>query len=187
MAKLIYATLASLDGYIADEHGLFDWAAPDADVHGFINDLVRPQGLQLYGRRMYEVMSVWQSDFPHPEHPAYLHDFAAIWRNTEKIVFSTTLPAATTPRTRIERSFDPQLVRALKQEQQGEIGIGGAQIAAQALQVGLVDEYHLFVAPVIVGAGTPALPDGLRSPLILLDTRRFAGGMVYLRYAFANP
>jgi dihydrofolate reductase len=179
VAKLIYAAIASLDGYVADEQGKFDWAAPDAEVHAFVNDLERPIGTYLYGRRMYEVMKVWESmDWDAPE----TRDFAEIWRAAEKVVYSTTLDAVSSERTRIEREFDPEAIRRMKAASERDLTVGGSGLAAQALQAGLVDELHLFLSPVVVGGGTRALPDGVRLPLELLDERRFASGVVHLHY-----
>ena len=182
MAKLIYSAIASLDGYIADERGNFDWAAPDEEVHKFINDLERPVGTCLYGRRMYEVMAPWESDPALTTGSPITREFAAIWQAADKIVYSRTLETADTARTRIERDFDPDAVRRLKASAERDLTVGGPHLAAQALQAGLVDEYQLFLAPMIVGGGNQALPDHLRLPLELLDERRFGSGMVYLRY-----
>jgi dihydrofolate reductase len=182
LAKLIYSTIASLDGYVADAHGTFDWAAPDEEVHAFVNDLERPVGTYLYGRRMYEVMSAWETlsdDEP------VMRDFAAIWRSADKIVYSTTLDAATTAKTRIERSFDPDAVRRMKSSAERDISIGGPTLAAHALAAGLVDELHLFAVPFLVGAGTRALPDGVNASLELMDEHRFGSGVVHLHYRLA--
>jgi dihydrofolate reductase len=178
-ARLIYSALASLDGYVADDTGGFGWAAPDEDVHAFINDLERPIATYLYGRRMYEVMAVWETMDATSEVGA---DFAQLWRAADKIVFSRTLERTTTPRTRLERAFEPEAIRALKARSDRDITVGGAELAGQALQAGLVDECHLFLAPVVVGGGTRALPDCVRLDLDLRDERRFAGGMVHLHY-----
>jgi dihydrofolate reductase len=176
---LVYSAIASLDGYVADAEGGFAWAAPSAEVHAFVNDLVRPLGTHLYGRRMYEVMSFWETtDDDAPE----MRDFAQIWRAADKVVFSRTLPEPTTARTRLEREFDPDAVRRMKAEAGTDISIGGPGIAAEALRAGLVDELHLFVTPVVVGGGTPWLPDGLRLDLELLDERRFSSGVVYMHH-----
>ena len=180
MAELIYAMIASLDGYVADEHGKFDWAAPDEQVHAFVNDLERAVGTYLYGRRMYEVMVPWETmDDPAP----VIRDYAEIWRASDKIVYSKSLETVSTPRTRLERDFDPDAVRQLKETAQQPLSVGGPTLAAEALRAGLVDECHLFLNPVVVGAGTAALPDGVRMGLQLLDERRFDGGVVYLRYS----
>lgn len=182
MAKLIYATIASLDGYVEDERGSIDWSAPDEEVHAFINDLERPIGTYLYGRRMYETMAYWETvDLEHE--PPVGRDYTAIWRAAEKIVFSRTLAAPSTPRTRVERDFAVETIRDLKQSATTDLSIGGADIAGQALAEGLVDECHLFVLPVLVGGGKRALPHGVRSHLTLLDEHRFAGGTVHLHYA----
>src|SRR3954469_16646309 len=157
MAKLIYSAIASLDGYVADENGEFGWSMPDEEVHAFVNDLERPVGTHLYGRRMYEVMKVWESDEMLEGEPACMRDFAEIWRAAEKIVYSRTLDAVATSRTRVERTFDPATVRELKQAEERDIGIGGPELAAQALEADLVDELHLFLTPVVVGGGRPAL------------------------------
>ena len=182
MARLIYAAITSLDGYVADEHGNFDWAAPDEEVHSFVNDLERPVGTYLYGRRMYEVMAYWESAPTTPDQPPYIEDYAGIWQTADKIVYSKTLEAVSTTRTSLERDFDPEAVRQLIAGADSDIGIGGPELAAQAIKAELVDEYHLFIAPVAVGAGTQALPDGIRLNLELLDERRFGNGTVYLRY-----
>ena len=179
MAQLTYSAISSLDGYIADENGSFDWAVPDAEVHAFVNDLERPIGTYLYGRRMYEVMVAWETiTDDQPE----MHDFAQLWRAADKVVYSRTLEAPFSARTRIERSFAPEAVRELKASAARDISVGGADLAAQALAAGLVDECRLFLAPVIVGGGTPSLPDHVRLDLDLLEERRFGNGMVYLRY-----
>jgi dihydrofolate reductase len=185
MAKLIYSALASLDGYIEDPTGSFDWAMPDDEVHRFVNDLERSIGASLLGRRMYEVMSVWETDTSFTAGSPALQEYAAIWQAAEKIVYSRTLAAPFTTKTRIEREFDPAAVRALKTAAVRDISIGGPELAGHALRAGLVDEYHLFVAPVAVGGGKRSLPDGLRLDLTLLDEHRFANGMVYLRYRIA--
>ena len=181
MVKLMYSAIASLDGYIADAAGRFDWSAPDEEVHAFVNDLERPVGTYLYGRRMYEVMRAWETMDASAGEPV-TGDFAAIWRAADKIVYSRTLDAVSTQRTRLEHAFDPAAVRRLKASAGSDLSVGGAELAAAALAAGLVDEVHLFLNPVVVGGGTRALPDGLRLDLELLDERRFAGGVVYLRY-----
>ena len=182
MAKLTYLMLASLDGYIADEDGRFDWAEPDEEVHAFVNDLDRPLGTYLYGRRMYEVMVAWET-MDTANEPAVMSDFAESWRATDKIVYSRTLEAVSTPRTRLEREFDPDAVRELKAAADSDLGIGGPDLAAHAFAAGLIDECHLVLAPIVVGGGKRALPDGVRVPLELLDERRFENGMVYVRYS----
>jgi dihydrofolate reductase len=183
MGELTYLTLCSLDGYTADGSGDFSWAAPDAEVHSFVNDLERDTGLHLYGRRMYETMVYWDTIDPDPS--TIEGDYAAIWQGAEKIVYSRTLDEASTPRTRIEREFDPEAVRSLKDAAGSDVSVGGPELAGQALAAGLVDEIRLFVVPEIVGGGSPALPDGVRASLELLDERRFGNGTVYLRYRVA--
>lgn len=182
MARLIYSAIASLDGYVADEAGNFDWSAPDEEVHAFVNDLERPLGTYLLGRRMYEVLAVWET-MDVTDEPEVIRDYAEIWRAAEKVVFSRTLTEPTSAKTRIEPEFDPALIAELKEASAQDISVGGPTLAAQALAAGLVDELNLFVSPVIVGAGTPALPDGLKLQLDLEAERRFANGVVYLRYS----
>ena len=181
MAKLVYSAIMSLDGYIADEQGNFDWAAPDEEVHRFVNDLQRPVGTYLYGRRMYEVMSAWET-MGTPDQPPVMLDFAQIWQSADKLVYSRTLESVSSARTRIERQFDPEAVRQLKAATGPDITVGGPHLAAQAIQAGLVDEYHLFLTPTVVGAGNQALPDHVRLDLDLQDERRFTSGVVFLRY-----
>jgi dihydrofolate reductase len=181
VAKLIYATLCSLDGYVEDEGGKFDWAAPDEEVHGFVNELERPIGTYLYGRGMYETMAVWETMDLAGE-PPVMSDYAEIWRAAEKIVYSRSLQSAPSARTRIEREFDPAAVRALKASADRDLSIGGPGLAAAAFGAGLVDECHLFLSPVVVGGGKRALPEGVRLQLELLDERRFGGGVVHLHY-----
>ena len=182
MAKLIYSVLASLDGYIEDESGRFDWAAPDEEVHSFVNDLERPIGTYLYGRRLYDTMVYWETAHAIASQPPHILDYARIWQAADKVVYSRTLDAASSARTRIERDFDPEAIRQLKADADRDLSIGGPELAAQALAAGLVDELHLFLAPVLVGGGKEALPDGVRARLELLDERRFGNGAVYLRY-----
>ena len=182
MAKLVYSAIASLDGYVADEDGNFDWAVPDEEVHAFINDLDRPLGTYLYGRRMYETMVGWETDHTLADRSPLMRDFAELWQAADKIVYSATLEAVSTARTRIERDFDPEAVRKMKASAERDLIVGGPELAAQAFRAGLVDECHLFVAPIVVGGGKRSLPDGVRLELELLDERRFGGGMVYLRY-----
>ena len=182
MAKLIYSAITSLDGYIADEDGNFDWAVPDEEVHAFINDLDRPLGTYLYGRRMYETMVGWETDHTLAEQSPVMRDFAQIWQAAEKIVYSRTLEAVSTARTRIERDFEPDAVRQMKASTQRDMIVGGADLAAHAFRARLVDECHLFVVPIVVGGGKRSLPPNVRLELELLDERRFAGGVVYLRY-----
>jgi dihydrofolate reductase len=181
MAKLIYSAIASLDGYVEDEHGRFDWAAPDAEVHAFVNDLERPIGTYLYGRRMYETMVYWETD---DDEDAVARDYGAIWRAAEKVVYSRTLPSVSSARTRIEREFDPGAIRRLKETSASDLSIGGAQLAGRAIADGLVDECLLFLNPVLVGGGKHALPSGVRADLELVEERRFRDGVVYLRYRF---
>jgi dihydrofolate reductase len=181
MAKLIYSAIMSLDGYTADEQGNFDWAAPDEEVHGFVNDLERPVGTYLYGRRMYEVMSAWET-MGTPDQPPVMLDFARIWQAADKLVYSRTLESVSSARTRIERQFDPEAVRQLKAATGPDITVGGPHLAAQAIQAGLVDEYHLFLTPTVVGGGNQALPDHVRLDLDLQDERRFTSGVVFMRY-----
>jgi dihydrofolate reductase len=182
MARLIYSAITSLDGYVEDEAGKFDWAAPDDEVFAFVNDLERPIGTYLYGRRMYEKMVLWETVSTGAEQPEVIRDFAKIWRSAEKIVYSRTLQTASSARTRIERAFDPDTLRRLKQSSRPDITIGGAELAGQAIAAGLVDECHLFLGPIIVGAGKRALPDNVRTQLELLDERRFNSGVVHLHY-----
>src|SRR5918996_5580473 len=182
MAKLIYSAIASLDGFTADQNGNFDWAAPGEEVHAFINDLERPVGTFLYGRRMYETMAGWETDPTLASQSEAMADFAQIWQAADKIVFSTTLERASTGRTRIERDFDPEAVRRIKSSAGSDLAVGGPHLAAQAFKAGLVDECHLFLAPIVVGGGKQALPDDVRLELELLDGRRFDSGMVYLAY-----
>ena len=182
MAKLVYSSIASLDGYIADEDGNFDWAAPDEEVHAFINDLYRTISTYLYGRRMYEMMVGWETDPTLAEQSPLMRDFAEIWQAPDKVVYSRTLEAVSTSKTWIERDFDPKAVRRIKGSAGRDLTVGGPALAAQAFGAGLVDECHLFVAPVVVGGGKRSLPDGVRLELKLLEERRFGNGMVYLRY-----
>jgi dihydrofolate reductase len=179
MAKLIYSALMSLDGYIADEDGNFDWAEPDEEVHSFVNDLERPAGTYLYGRRMYEVMAAWETVTDQTPH---IRDYAEIWRAADKVVYSRTLETPSSARTRIERDFDPEAVRRMKAAAGSDLSVGGPDLAAHAFRAGLVDECHLFLAPVVVGGGNRALPDKVRVPLELLEEHRFGNGVVYLRY-----
>ena len=182
MAKLIYSALTSLDGYVADEDGNFDWAKPSEEVHVFVNDLERPVGTHLYGRRMYEVMAYWETADTVADQPPFIRDYAEIWQAADKIVYSRTLAEVSSARTRIERDFDIDAVRQLKATADRDIGVGGPDLAAQAIKAGLVDELHLFLAPVVVGGGKRSLPDDVRLELELLDERRFANGVVHLHY-----
>jgi dihydrofolate reductase len=181
MAKLIYSMIHSLDGYIADEGGKLDWAEPDAQVHAFVNDLERPVGTYLYGRRMYQVMTAWET-LELADQPPHIQDFAEIWRAADKIVYSTTLESVSSARTRIERAFEPATVAELKSSASRDISVGGPSLATHAFRAGLIDECHLFLAPIVVGGGVRSLPDDVRVKLELLDELRFDGGMVYLRY-----
>jgi dihydrofolate reductase len=182
MARLIYSALTSLDGYVADEDGNFDWAKPSEEVHVFVNDLERPIGTHLYGRRMYEVMAYWETADTTGDQPPFFRDYAEIWKAAEKIVYSRTLAEVSSARTRIEREFDIDAIRQLKATADSDISVGGPDLAAQAIEAGLVDELHLFLAPVVVGGGKPSLPDKVRLELELLDERRFANGVVHLHY-----
>ena len=185
MTKLIYSALTSLDGYVADVDGNFDWAAPDAEVHAFVNDLERSIGTYLLGRRMYEVMVYWETVDTHGE-PRIIEEYAAMWRAADKIVYSTTLGAVSSARTRIERVFDPDSVRQIKAHASRDVGVGGANLATQAIRAGLVDECHLFVFPVVVGGGTRCFGDDLWVELELLEQRQFASGVVHLHYRIAG-
>jgi dihydrofolate reductase len=182
MAKLIYSAITSLDGYLADEDGNFAWAEPDEEVHAFVNDLERPVGTYLYGRRMYEVMVARETMDTGSYQTPVMRDFAELWRAAEKIVYSKTLETVSSARTRIERDFDPQAVRQMKTSAERDITVSGPDLAAQAITAGLVDEFQLFVAPIVVGGGKRSLPDNVRLELELLDERRFGNGMVHLHY-----
>jgi dihydrofolate reductase len=182
MGKLIYSAITSLDGYVADEDGNFDWAAPDEEVHSFVNDLERPIGTYLYGRRIYDVMAYWETALALPDQAPVEEDYAKIWQAADKIVYSKSLETVSSARTRIERDFDPEAVRQLKAEAGQDISVGGPDLAAQAIKAGLVDEYHLFLNPIMVGGGKQSLPDDVRVKLELLDEHRFRNGVVYLHY-----
>lgn len=182
MAKLIYAALTSLDGYIADEAGTFDWAVPDEEVHAFINELERPICTYLYGRKMYETMAAWETPDTIPNRTPAMLEFARIWQAADKIVYSTTLPTVPTAKTQLRRTFDPEAVRKLKAEATRDVAVGGPVLAAHAIRADLVDEYHVFVAPIIVGSGKPFLPGRVRVDLQLIDERGFDNGMVHVRY-----
>ena len=182
MGNLIYSTIGSLDGYIADEDGKFDWAEPDEEVHTFINHLGRPVGTYLLGRRMYEVLAYWDDPPALDEQPYCVQEFAEIWQAADKVVYSRTLEAARTARTRIERNFDPEAIRQLKAQSDRDVAVGGPDLAAQAIRAGLVDDYQMFVVPVVVGAGKQSLPRDGRIELELLDQRRFRSGTVFLHY-----
>jgi dihydrofolate reductase len=181
VAKLVYSAIASLDGFVEDERGSFDWAAPDEEVHAFVNELERPIGTYLYGRRLYETMAAWETMALEDE-PQVVRDFAEIWRGADKIVYSTTLESASTSRTRLERTFTPERIRELKARAERDVGIGGATLAAQALDAGLVDELRLLLVPVLVGGGKRAVAATRQSAFELRETQRFGSGVVYLRY-----
>jgi dihydrofolate reductase len=181
MAKLIYSGITSLDGYIADATGRFDWSVPDEEVHAFVNDLQRPMGTYLYGRRLYETMRVWETWDVEGE-PDVIRDYQGIWRAADKVVYSTTLTEAGTERTRVERAFDADAVQRMKNSADADISVGGAHLASAAIRAGLVDEYQQFLSPVIVGGGTRFLPDDVRVDLELLDEHRFSNGVVFVRY-----
>ena len=181
MGILTYVAIVSLDGYVEDDQGNFDWVAPDEEVHAFVNDLERPVSTYLYGRRMYETMAYWETD--EDRSPVY-QDYAEIWRAAEKVVYSRTLQTVSSERTRIEREFDAAAIKRLKESSQSDISIGGAELAGQAIAEGLVDECHLLLGPVLVGGGKRALPAWVHAELELLDERRFRNGVVYLRYGY---
>ena len=185
MAKLIYSALTSLDGYVSDEDGNFDWAAPSEEVHAFTNDLERSIGTHLYGRRMYETMVYWETAHTLPESSPVELDYAEVWQSAEKIIYSTTMDQVSSARTWIERDFDPDSIRQLTQSADRDLSVGGAELAAQAIKAGLVDEYHLFLNPVLVGGGAAALPDNIRLDLELVDEHRFPNGVVHLHYRIA--
>jgi dihydrofolate reductase len=185
VSKLVYSAIASLDGYVADEQGNFDWAAPDDELHAFVNDLEQPIGTYLYGRRMYETMVSWETMAVEGQASA-VRDYAEIWRGTDKIVYSRTLNEPASTRTRIEPEFDPEAVRQLKASADRDLSVGGAELAAQALDAGLVDELHLVLVPVLVGGGRRALSQTAHAALELVDEHRFRGGAVYLAYRAAG-
>ena len=187
MAKLVYSAITSLDGFVEDERGSFAWAAPDEEVHAFVNDLERPIGTHLYGRRMYDTMVYWETQGGGVDDGEVSRDFAEIWRAADKVVYSRSLDAVTSARTRLEREFSAQDVAGLKESSDRDLGIGGPELAGQALAAGLVDECHLFVVPVVVGGGKPALPRGVLLSLELLEERRFRSGVVHLRYGLNSP
>ncbi|MFZ0169817.1 MAG: dihydrofolate reductase family protein [Candidatus Dormiibacterota bacterium] len=182
MAKLIYTAIASLDGYVADEDGNFDWAAPDGEVFALVNELERPVGTYLYGRRMYETMVSWETATFRAGESHLMQDFAEIWRAADKIVFSTKLETVSSARTKLERALSPEAVWQLKAATERDISVGGPNLAGQAIRAGLVDEYHLFVTPIMVGGGNRSLPEDVRLQLQLLDERRFSDGTVHLHY-----
>jgi dihydrofolate reductase len=184
-ARLVYTAITSLDGYVNDAGGGFDWSAPDPEVHAFVNDLERSVGTYLYGRRLYEVMRWWQDDAAVDGQPEVIRDYAGIWRAADKVVYSATMPEVSTPRTRLERTFDPDDVRRLLADADRDVSIGGPTLAAEAIGAGLVDEWHQLVTPVVVGGGTSWLPDGVRLDLELVDERRFGHGVVHLHYRSA--
>jgi dihydrofolate reductase len=183
MGTLIYTGITSLDGYINDARGRFDWAEPSDEVHAFVNDLERDVGTYLYGRRLYDTMSFWETPSPETEASAVMTDYQRIWSSARKIVYSTSLDAVASENTTIERVFDPEAVAELVGRSDRDVSIGGAHLAAHALRAGLIGELRMFLNPVIVGDGTPFLPDGYSDPLALLDEQRFENGVVYLRYA----
>ena len=182
MSRLIYAAITSLDGFVADEHGNFDWAAPDEEVHMFVNDLERKVGTYLYGRLMYETMVYWETAHEIPDQPPGVLDYATIWRSTDKVVYSKTLTATASARTRIERDFDPEAVRAMKAGATRDITVGGPHLAAAALKAGLVDELQVFLTPMVVGGGNHYLPEGFRQNLKRVEEHSFRGGVIFLRY-----
>jgi len=182
VAQLIYSAITSLDGYVADQDGNFDWGKPDEEVHAFVNDLERPVGTYLYGRRMYEVMVYWETAHTLADPSPAVADFTRLWQSADKVVYSTTLGSVSSARTRIERAFDPDAIRHLKARADRDLTVGGPHLAAQAIRAELVDEYQLFLTPILVGGGTRALPDRVGLPLELLDERRFGNGVVHLRY-----
>ncbi len=182
MAKLIYSSITSFDGYVADEDGNFAWSMPSDEVHAFVNDLERPIGTYLYGRRMYDVMKVWETPEAFDNPPPTMLDYAGIWQSAEKIVYSTTLTDVSTSRTHIVAEFDADAIRELKVSSQRDISIGGPHLAAQAIRAGLVDEFHMFLSPVVIGGGNQSLPDNVRLELELLDQHRFPNGVVHLHY-----
>jgi dihydrofolate reductase len=186
MAKLIYSAIQSLDGYIADDDGNFEWAEPDEEVHTFINDLERAASTYLYGRRMYEVMVSWETAHTLADQPPYMGDYAQIWQAADKIVYSKTQETVSSARTRIERDLDPEAVRQMKGSGGGDLLVGGPDLAAQAFRAGLVDECHLFVAPIVVGGGKRSLPNDVRLTLELVDERSFGNDMVHLHYGVAK-
>ncbi|MGH2922751.1 MAG: dihydrofolate reductase family protein [Solirubrobacterales bacterium] len=182
MAKLTYAMAASLDGYVEDEQGSFAWAKPDEEVHRFVNERERDIGTYLLGRRMYETMAVWETDPLIAQESEYMREYAEIWQGVDKVVYSRTLDAVPTRRTRLEREFDPDAIRALKASAERNLAVAGPNLASSAFEAGLVDEIRLLIAPAIVGAGKPVLPAGARVDLELVEERRLANGMVHLRY-----
>jgi dihydrofolate reductase len=182
MAKLIYSAITSLDGYVADKNGNFDWAAPDEELHDFVNDQERNIGTYLYGRRMYEVMAFWETAHTLPDQPRFIQDYTQIWQAADKVVYSRTLPSVSTEKTKLVREFDPEEVSRMKALPRSDLSVGGPDLAGQAIRWGLVDEIHLFLNPVVVGGGNRALPDDVRVDLELIDERRFGSGVVHLHY-----
>jgi dihydrofolate reductase len=182
MAKLIYSAITSLDGYVEDQDGKFDWSVPDAEVMAFLNEIERPLGTYLYGRGMYETMAGWETAHLRENQLPASEDFTRLWQAAGKVVYSRTLDRVTTSKTRLEREFDPEAVRRMKEESDKDLSVGGSDLAGQALKAGVVDEVHLYLTPILVGGGKPSLPDDLRLPLELVDERRFKNGVVYLRY-----
>ncbi|GAA0486764.1 deaminase [Paractinoplanes deccanensis] len=183
MGKLIYSMITSVDGYVCDEDGNFGWGVPDEESHRFIGERSKSVGTYLMGRRMYEVMSYWETAHELAGEPAVVHEFARVWQAADKVVYSTTLTGVTTGRTRLERTFEPEAVRKLKESDDRDITIEGPTLAAQAVKAGLVDEYQLIVAPALAGGGTPFFPQGVRAELELIEDRSFPNGMAFLRYA----
>jgi dihydrofolate reductase len=181
VAQLVYSTITSLDGFVADERGDFSWAAPDEEVHAFVNDTQRRIGTFLCGRRLYEVMAWWDT-VPLAEEPPVIGDYAGNWRVADKIGYSSTLESVPGARTRVERHFDPDAVRAMKASASRDISVGGPELAGQALASGLVDEIEVFAVPMLIGGGTPTYPRDVRLGLELLDEHRFGSGVTYLRY-----
>jgi dihydrofolate reductase len=186
MAKLIYSAITSLDGYVEDEEGKFDWAAPDEEVHAFVNELERSVGTYLLGRRMYDTMVFWENPPDLANEPPVIREFAEIWQSADKFVYSTSLESTRSAKTTIVRAFDTDFVTNLKATEEADVSVGGPALASQAIAAGLVDEYQLFFVPVVVGRGKRSLPGGVRTHLELLDERRFRNGTVYLRYRKAK-
>lgn len=182
MAKLIYVTNTSLDGFIEDQHGSFNFSEPADDRFVFTTELMGQVGTHLYGRRLYETMAVWETDPAFAAESELMAEFARIWQAADKIVYSTTLGEVSTGRSKLERAFVPETVRTMKESASRDLMVGGANIAAHAFAAGLVDEYHAFICPVILGEGKPALPNDLRTELTLLDERKLSNGVIYVRY-----
>ncbi|MHA7305941.1 dihydrofolate reductase family protein [Arthrobacter sp. TMN-49] len=186
MGRLIYTAITSLDGYVADVDGNFDWSMPNPEVHAYINNLERPIGIYLLGRRLYDVMKVWDTFYGRVDLPPEMVDYATIWQQAQKIIYSTTLSEASAANTRIEANFDPASIRRLKAEAATDLSVGGADLAGQTLNAGLVDQIHLLISPVMVGGGKRALPEGFSTSLELLGQRRFSNGVVHLHYSVEN-